>query len=396
MKPSGKKKIMRSLLPQFHLMGRRVFVRADGNVPLESGTITDDFRLQTLLPTLNLIKEHGGKIILATHIGRPSKPNPALSTKALVPWLTQHGFTVQHVPDLATAKKLSHALPEDILLLENLRFYPGEQAGDKKFARQLAALGDFYVNEAFGVSHRSDASIVLVPKEFTPEYRTMGLHFAQEIETLNMLKEKSAHPRVLIIGGGKVSEKLQNLLELLPLIDTVLLCPALVFTLMQAQGKPVGDSLIAQDAIPLAKKIIEHAKKQKVELVFPSDYQVALQSIDGSLQNITADSFMLDMIGIAIGINTIPHYKKIIENAGTVIFNGTMGFANRPETMQATYALLSAMATSSAYSLVGGGDSTAAAFASGAANDINFLSTGGGAMLVFLSSDPLPGLHALF
>lgn len=397
MKPSGKKKLTRSLLPQFHLVGRRVLVRIDGDVPLKNGTIANDFRLEQVLPTLKLIKEHGGKIILITHIGKPNplKPNPNLSTNVLIDWLERHGFTVAFTQDLQEAKKLSHSFTEDILLLENLRFFAGEKERNKQFARQLAALGDFYVNEAFGVSHRDDSSIALVAKEFGPEYRSMGLRLEQEVAQLKKIKKDAKRPVVLIIGGGKVKDKLNYLFKLLPLVDTVLLCPAIVFTLLKAQEKPVGSSLVDLDALPIAHKILQEADKQNVHLIYPTDYQVALNALDGPLEAARAEKLTLDMIGIAIGPDSITHFTTIIQKAGTMIFNGTMGFTDRPETMQASYALLKAMANSSALTVVGGGDSVAAAYQCGAADQIQFLSTGGGAMLALLAGNTLPGLMVL-
>lgn len=390
MKPSGLKPHLKSQLAHFHMNNRRVFVRIDGDVPLNNGTIVDDSRLKNVLPTLEFIKQKHGKIILATHIDRPTTIDPSLSTKLLMPWFQEHGFTVTYTPDLNEALELSRTSSSDIILLENLRFYKEEQTHDSAFAKQLAALADFYVNEAFGASHRNDTSLTLVAKQFGPEERTIGLACEKELKVLMTLKEHATHPFVYILGGAKVQDKMPYLAQLLSHADTMLLCPALVFTFMKAQQKQVGSSLVADNEVSIAQELLNSPAHTKLQ--FPTDYQVAHKSIRGALSIIPADAFTFNMMGIAIGPKSVKEYIKAIEKAGTIFFNGPMGFIERPETMEATYALLSAMADSKATTIVAGGDSVAAAYHCGAAPKIDHLISGGGAALAVLSNFSLPGL----
>lgn len=299
MKPSGIKPHLKSQLSHFHLNNRRVFVRIDGDVPLENGTILDDSRLKSVLPTLEFIKQKHGKIILATHIDRPTKADPLLSTKILMPWFQDHGFTVTYTPDLNEALEISRTSTANIILLENLRFYKGEQTHDASFAKQLAALGDFYVNEAFGASHRNDTSLTLVPKQFGPEERTIGFTCERELKELMSLKEHAAHPFVFILGGAKVADKLPYVAHLLSHADIMLLCPALVFTFMKAQNQEVGSSLVEDSVLGIAQEIEKSPARTKLQ--FPIDYQVAHKSIRGALSIIPADAFTLNMMGIAAG-----------------------------------------------------------------------------------------------
>lgn len=385
---------LESLLPQWNITNKKVLVRIDGDVPLKNGTILDDSRLIESLPTLELIKQKNGKIILLTHIGRPLDQDPKLSTSLLLPWFKEHGFSVAFAQDIETASQLSTNQTTDIVLLENLRYNKEEQQPDKSFAKKLAKLGDFYVNEAFGTSHRSDTSITLLPQKFSKDTRTMGLRFEKEIIALSKLLDNPARPFVVVLGGGKVKDKLPYILDLLPNVDALLLCPAVVFTLLKAQGKEVGASLVANDLLSVAKQILQTKDADK-KLIFPIDYQVASETITGELSIINADEFKPTMIGIAIGPQSIAQFTAILTRAQSIFFNGPMGFESREETRQATCALLTALSHSSAYTVVGGGDSVAAAHTCKAASKIDHLSTGGGACLALLSNINLPGIRFL-
>ncbi|MGE0010281.1 MAG: phosphoglycerate kinase [Candidatus Babeliales bacterium] len=379
-----------SHLPSWSLENKKVLVRIDGDVPLKNGSILDDTRLRGALPTLNLIKQKNGKIILLTHIDRPTHQEPELSTRILISWFQKHGFSVTFAPNINTANGIITNAASDIILLENLRFYPEEQKQSQTFAKQLANLGDFYINEAFGTSHRNDTSMVLLPKEFPPNSRTIGLHCAQELTALMRLKDNPERPFILILGGGKVKDKLPYIEYLLRLADNILLCPALVFTFMKAQGKKIGASCVADDVLSTAKNILQSDDARK--LIFPSDYLVAQDSFNGPLSIINATDFQKNLVGIAIGPRTTTQFTEIIQTAGTVFFNGPMGFKERKETREASCALLAAMAKSPAYTMIAGGDSVETAMTCDIANTINQLSTGGGACLAFLSDGLLPGL----
>lgn len=372
---------------------KRVLLRADLNVPLADGTIVDDFRLQAILPTIQYLQQQNGIVILATHIGRPKKQEPELSTKLLVPWFEKHGYSVIFEPDLTNAK--NHTDPHTVVLLENMRFYSGEKEQDMAFAKQLAACAELYVNDAFALSHRTDSSVTLVPQLFAADKRAIGFLIEKELTQLNRLIITPQQPFVLIIGGGKVHDKLPLLTAMLDRVQTMLLCPAIVFTFLKAVQKPVGISLVDQEALESTRTLMQHAHQKNVTLIFPVDYQVALKSLDGPLEYVQADQMPSNALGMSLGPESIKLFSKYIANAGTIFFNAGMGFDHRPETLEGGKQLLQAVATSTAYSVVGGGSSVALARNAGLQENISFLSSGGGATLTYLANQPLPGLDAL-
>ncbi|MCX5922044.1 MAG: phosphoglycerate kinase [Candidatus Dependentiae bacterium] len=384
-----------SALPTWDLTNKRVLVRADLNVPLANGAIAHDYRLQSILPTIDLIQKNGGKVIIITHMGRPKKPTAELSTKNLIPWFEKKGYTITWTDNLNDAYNKSLEDQKSILLCENLRFFPGEKGGDATFAQSLARLGDYYVNDAFAAMHRGDTSITLVPTYFAPDKRTIGLLVEKEITTLDKLLTSSKKSFVLILGGGKVVEKLRLIENMLDKVQTILLCPAIVFTFLKALGKPVGKSLVDQTALTICANLMEQAQQKKVSLEFPIDYQIATDNINGPLSLVEADAFPANGIGISIGPKTVELFKEHINNAHTIFFNAAMGFGDRKETVEGTTALLHAVAESNAFSVVGGGDSVAATETLNIHDRIDYLSTGGGATLTYLSSQTLPGLVAL-
>lgn len=383
---------LHSALHTAYLEGLRVFVRADLNVPSEQGIITSEHRLVALLPTLKLIKRKGGRIVLATHRGRPTAANDADSTKILIPWLEKHGFSVTYEHDLEQAYVISQTHFGDILLLENLRFFPGEQKNNALFAQSLARLGDYYVNDAFGLLHRTDTSITGVPELFAPNKRTIGLLVEQELQTLNTLIEQPQHPFVLILGGAKIKDKLPLLRAFLPLVDTILVCPAIVFTFLKAQGQPVGKSLVDDTVLSESLQILEQAQKNKVRVLFPVDYQIAHGTFDGPVSYISSTDIPHDAVGVSIGPKTAQLFAHELEHAHSVFFNGVVGNERNTHTLQGMKSLLQAMAESDAFTVVGGGDSVAVVQELGFADEIDYCSTGGGATLTYLSGQPLPGL----
>ena len=387
---------MNSRLSSMDLYHQTVFLRADLNVPLKDGSIINDFKLQASLPTIDLLLQKNAIITLATHLGRPKNQEPKLSTKHLIPWFEKKGYKIDFAknPIQATEKsKKKDSLK--IILLENLRFFPGEQNHDEIFAQELAHCGSIYINDAFGALHRNDTSLTLLPKRYPPEAKTIGLLIEKELKALHSLIDKPKQPFVIILGGGKIKTKLPFLKSMVKKIDTILLCPVLVFTVMKALGKPVGKSLVDHNALEEIKMLFAQPQTKSI-VQLPHDFQIALESIDGALaytedQNIPANAF-----GIAIGPKTLREFTHLIKEAHTVFFNGPMGFFDRPETLKATCNLLEVMAQSKAYTIIGGGDSIAAAFKCSVANKIDFLSTGGGATLAYLSGATLPGLEYMF
>jgi phosphoglycerate kinase len=375
--------------------GKQVFLRADLNIPLApTGEIVDDFRLRALVPTLDLLVKKQAKIILATHIGRPTGPTHNLSTRLLVPWFTQAGYIIEYAHTLGAAHEISNNMqPGTIVLLENLRFFAGEQTADKHFAQDLRRLANYYVNDAFGVLHRTDTSVTLMPELYTCDHKSIGLLIKRELEMLSYLKHDPAPPFLLILGGGKVKDKLPMLAHLLHTVNAVALCPAVAFTFLRALGQPIGKSLVEESLLDSAQDILHKAHALGVQILFPLDYQFALNTLNGPL--ICADTMPDNGIGLAIGPQTIEFYARKINQAQTIFLNGAMGIQERPASMQALYALLQAIAQSSAMSIVGGGESVAAVYLRGLNKAINFCSTGGGATLAYLSNQPLPGLVSM-
>jgi phosphoglycerate kinase len=384
---------LKSHLSTWQLDGKRVFLRADLNVPFNNnGTIIHDHRLQALLPTLKLIREKKGKTILATHIGRPESYTRTLSTQLLASWFERHGYPIDFEPDLDAAYEKSFINPEKILLLENLRFFPGEKTADNTFAQQLARLGDYYINDAFATLHRNHASITVVPTFFTPEKRTIGLLVEKELRMLEKLVIHPAQPFVVIIGGAKIADKIPMLNALLSKVSTILLGPAIVFTFLKALGKPVGNSLVDDHALELCITLLETAKKNGVSVLFPTDYLVAEKNFTGPLSVVASDNLHSESVGISIGPKTAHCYAQEIMHAKTIFFNGLMGDATRRETLQGAEALFQAMANSNGFSVIGGGDSVGAAYLLGIAQNISYISTGGSAALTYMSGQSLAGL----
>lgn len=378
---------LRSQLPTWNLHGQRIILRADLNVPLD--TQARDHKLIALAPTMDLLLNKGAHIVIVTHLGRPRDQKPRLSTKNLIPLFEQHGYKVTYAPTLEAAHNTTAT---SITLLENVRFFPGEKDGNATFAQELAALGDYYVNDAFGVTHRQDTSVTLVPKLFPPERRTIGLLIERELTILNKLTKSPQKPFVVIVGGGKVSDKLPLIEALMPQTTHILFCPALSFTIAQAHGAQTGKSLVDPTFFDRARSFIINARSQGVTVELPVDYQIAQDTMQGPLSCVDAASFPLTGIGLSIGPRTIARYVTIINQAKTVFFNGVAGIPQRPETLEGSTALLKAMSTVSGCTVVGGGDSVALARAAGLENKITYLSTGGGATLHYLAEKELPGL----
>jgi phosphoglycerate kinase len=378
---------LRSHLNKLPLEDKRVLLRADCNVPVQNGKIENDFRLAQLLETLNYIIEKKGKLIIATHLGRPKNNEPQFSTRQLLPWFAQHNLDAVFSPSIKEAKKSD----APITLLENLRFFTGETERDRAFAQELASCGDYYVNDAFGTAHRDHASLTLTPNYFSAEKRTIGFLIEREIKALNKLIDKPKLPFLVFLGGNKIETKLPLITSLISEKAFVFLMPPLVFTFLKAQNKQVGKSLIDETQISQAKKILDDPLL-KEQLLFPVDYLIAKENADGPLSYCELNKFPPDAYGISIGPKTVANAKEKIARAKSLFFNAASGFRERPQTVEGTHEILKAIAQSNAYTVVGGGDSVEYAFDAGVAEKITFLSTGGGATLAYLSKKDLPGL----
>jgi phosphoglycerate kinase len=379
------------------LKGKRVFIRVDFNVPLQKNDrgemeITSDKRIKASLPTIQYALDHGAGVILASHLGRPKgKPNPEMSLKPVAARLEQLlGRPVKMAPDCIGPEVAAlKPAPGEVVLLENLRFHPEEEKNDPEFARQLASLCDVYVNDAFGSAHRAHASTEGMIR-FVPT-AAAGLLMEQELKYLGMATTNPERPCVSILGGAKVSDKIEVIANLGKVVDRLLIGGAMAYTFLKAQGLPVGKSLVEDDKLDLAKQLLRDLGGK---LMLPVDH-IVVSEIAAGAPNEAVERIPADKIGVDIGPKTIEQYAAVIKGAKTVIWNGPMGIFEKPPFDAGTVALAKAVADSGATSVVGGGDSEKAIKAAGVTSKISHVSTGGGASLEFLAGLKLPGVAAL-
>ena len=376
------------------LTGKRLFVRVDFNVPLANGgkKITSDKRIQAALPTLRYALEQGAGLVVASHLGRPNgKPNAELSLAPICTRLADLlGMPVTMAPDCVGPEvDVLKPVPGEVLLLENLRFHLEEEANDSAFAKQLAGLCDLYVNDAFGTAHRAHASTVGMI-QFMPR-AAAGLLMEQELNYLTLVTQRPEHPAAAILGGAKVSDKIEVISNLIGIVDRLLIGGAMAYTFLKTQGKPVGKSLVEDDKLDLAADLL---KRFADKIVLPIDHVVSHEFRAGA-QSDTVDEIPDGTMGLDIGPKTISEFEKVIGNAKTIIWNGPMGVFEMPPFDRGTMAIAHAIANSTGVSVVGGGDSEKAVKTAGVGSKISHISTGGGASLEFLAGEALPGITAL-
>lgn len=384
-------------LEKLDLDNRRVFLRVDFNVPLADGKITDDTRIRAALPTIAYLRQKGCKLVIASHLGRPKgQVDPALSLEPAAARLAElingevlfaHDIVGDDVELLS--KEL---IPGGMMMLENLRFHPGEKGGDESFAQQLARLGEVYVNDAFGAMHRAETSIAAVVNHF--DTAGVGLLVQKELEALGRCLSGATRPYVAILGGAKVSDKIAVIESLAHRVDHLLIGGAMAYTFLKAQGVPVGVSRVESDKLTLAQRLLERCAERGVQVHLPVDH-VVNSSFDSEEPARVVDVFGEGDMGLDIGPATVARYAQVIAEAKTVFWNGPMGVFERDAYAAGTKGVAEACAASSGYTVVGGGDSAAAAEKFGLAEKFSHVSTGGGASLEFLEGKELPGLKAI-
>jgi len=391
-------------IDQINFAGKRALIRVDFNVPLDKDyNITDDNRMTAALPTIKKILADGGAVILMSHLGRPKDgPTDKYSLKHLIPHLSDLlGQQVEFADDCIGADALakSKALGKgEVLLLENLRFYKEEEKGDVEFAKKLAALGDVYVNDAFGTAHRAHASTAVIA-QFFPDAKYFGYLMAGELANAEKVLNGAEKPFTAIMGGAKVSDKIELIEKLLDKVDNLIIGGGMAYTFAKAQGGKIGKSLVEEDKLDLALSLIAKAKEKGVNLLLPTDSVIADNfSNDANTEAAQNDNIKDGWMGLDIGPASIKAFSKVVEASKTILWNGPMGVFEMEKFEAGTKAIAEAVVKATeggAFSLIGGGDSAAAVAKFGFTDEVSYVSTGGGALLEYMEGKELPGVKAI-
>ncbi|MDM8174027.1 MULTISPECIES: phosphoglycerate kinase [Olivibacter] len=391
-------------IEDFNFSGKKALVRVDFNVPLdENFNITDDNRIKGAKPTIEKILKDGGAVILMSHLGRPKDgPTDKFSLKHIVNHLSKElGVQVAFANDcigqeaIDKAKNLKNG---EVLLLENLRFYKEEEKGDETFAEKLAALGDVYVNDAFGTAHRAHASTAVIAK-FFPQAKYFGYLMAAELKNAEKVLNNPERPFTAIMGGAKVSDKLELIDALLSKVDNLIIGGGMAYTFVKAKGGEIGQSLVELDKLDLANSLVEKAKAKGVQLILPTDSQIADKfANDAAVYDGPNNQIPADKMGLDIGSESAKKFSEVIKSSKTILWNGPMGVFEMDTFAKGTKAVAEAVVEATkegAFSLIGGGDSAAAVTKFNMTDDVSYVSTGGGALLEYMEGKELPGVKAV-
>ena len=391
-------------IDNYNFTGKKVIVRVDFNVPLnDQFEITDDTRIRAAIPTIQKIREGGGAVILMSHLGRPKNgPEDKFSLKHLIGDLSEKlGTDVQFANDCIgkeAVEKAAKLKAGEVLLLENLRFYPEEKNGDVAFAKKLASLADVYMNDAFGTAHRAHASTAVIA-QFFPNDKMFGYVMNNELSSINKVLKEGEKPVTAVLGGAKVSGKIEIINSLLAKVDNIIIGGGMMFTFIKALGGQIGNSLVEDDLIETAKNAMQKADEMNVTFYIPTDAVIADKfDNDANIQTCKAGEIPDGWMGLDIGPESIRTFSDVIENSATILWNGPMGVFELDNFAKGTIEIAKAIAKSTskgAYSLVGGGDSVAAVNKYNLKDAVSYVSTGGGAMLEFLEGKTLPGVAAI-
>lgn len=382
----------------FELKDKRVFLRLDLNVPLDNGNITDETRILASLPTIRYALEHGAKLVIASHLGRPKGPDDKSQSlepvgKRLAELLQVEVMLVEE-PDAEATKQLLVGLKKNqLILLENIRFHAGETKDSMELAQALAPLAEIYINDAFGACHRAHASIHALPSLI--KEKGIGFLIEKEIQMLDQLIEAPKRPYLAILGGAKVSDKIAVFEKLIDLVDGFIIGGAMAYTFLKARNVAVGKSLVENEKLNYAREMIARVEARNKTFLLPVDHVVASSFNDISGEVTSGLSIPDDKMGLDIGSKSLAQFSEAVKNAATIFWNGPMGVFEKEAFSRGTFGLAKAIAESKALKIVGGGDSAAAAEQSGYAAQMTHISTGGGASLEYLQGDKLPGLEIL-
>ncbi len=390
----------------YNFANQKTLVRVDFNVPLDAqGNVTDDTRMTAAIATIEKICNDGGSVILMSHLGRPKDgPSAEFSLKHILFHLIKllHGRTVKFASDCIGEEAIKDAAnlkPGEVLLLENLRFYKEEEKGDVEFAKKLAALGDVYVNDAFGTAHRAHASTAIIAANFTADKKMFGLLMEAEVANAEKVLHNSERPLTAILGGAKVSDKILIIENLLNVANNIIIGGGMAYTFLRAQGNEIGSSLCEYDRLDLANDLLEKAKQKNVQILLPTDSIIADKfSADANTSCVDNNKIPETWMGLDIGEKAIKDFSECILHSKTILWNGPMGVFEMAAFENGTKQIANAVAKATeqgAFSLVGGGDSVAAANKFNVSEKLSYVSTGGGAMLEFFEGKKLPGIEAI-